>query len=214
MARRTKQEAAETRISILNAALDIIYDKGYARSTFVDIANQINLTKGAVYWHFKSKPDLIIALGRHIEEKIETSLHDLYSGTDTISDLKRMFYEIIQLIVKDEQLRKYYAIVFYRMEWTDELLRIRDFFDRQDEKMMDFVINILKEEKKKFRISEHMDIKSTARALLAIVDGLLGFCLSKPGMGNNDLSQPVQIGLDTFFLGLTSGEKTTPCESR
>ena len=92
--------------------------------------------------------------------------------------------------------------------------RIRDFFDRQDEKMMDFVINILKEEKKKFRISEHMDIKSTARALLAIVDGLLGFCLSKPGMGNNDLSQPVQIGLDTFFLGLTSGEKTTPCESR
>lgn len=203
MARRTKQEAEETRSNILNAALDIIYGKGYARSTFVDVAKKINLTKGAVYWHFKSKPDLFIALGRHMEEKIETALHDLTDHTYTLADLKRMLLEMIRLIISDEKLHKYHAIVFYRMEWTDELLSVREFFDRQDREMMEFVVYLLSVAQNQKEIPPEVDVASAARALLAMVDGLLGFCLSRPGGNFEELSKPVETGLNLFFSGLS-----------
>lgn len=45
MARRTKEEAEQTRIEILRSALDIFCEKGYSRTTFDEIAKRINLTK-------------------------------------------------------------------------------------------------------------------------------------------------------------------------
>ena len=45
MARRTKEEAQQTRETILMAALDMFCDKGYSRTTFDEIAKKINLTK-------------------------------------------------------------------------------------------------------------------------------------------------------------------------
>ena len=62
MPRRTKEEAEKTRQEILFSALDIFYEKGYSKTTFDEIAKRINLTKGAVYWHFRNKPDIIAAL--------------------------------------------------------------------------------------------------------------------------------------------------------
>lgn len=56
MVRKTKEEAENTRREILKAALEVFYQKGYSRTTFDEIAARINLTKGAVYWHFKNKP--------------------------------------------------------------------------------------------------------------------------------------------------------------
>ena len=154
MARRTKQEAQETRENILSAALDIIYKKGYARTTFVDIAKEIKLTKGAVYWHFKNKPDMFLALGRQMEDKIETTLHNVFYETQTLDDFKQMLFKMILLIAQDEQLRKYYSIVFYRMEWTDELLAMKLFFDQQDEDMVQWSKDILRQAQLKKKIPE------------------------------------------------------------
>ena len=64
MVRKTKEEAENTRREILKAALEVFYQKGYSRTTFDEIAARINLTKGAVYWHFKNKPDLLVELMR------------------------------------------------------------------------------------------------------------------------------------------------------
>ena len=54
MARRSKVEAAETREKILKALLDGFARKGYSNTTFVDIADEIGVTKGAIYWYFKN----------------------------------------------------------------------------------------------------------------------------------------------------------------
>ncbi|MDD2456783.1 MAG: TetR family transcriptional regulator, partial [Kiritimatiellae bacterium] len=62
MARKTKAEAEQTRLRILRAALSLFAEKGYERTTFEDVARRIRLSKGAVYWHLKSKPDLLSAL--------------------------------------------------------------------------------------------------------------------------------------------------------
>ena len=209
MPRRTKQEAEETRENILNAALDVIYKKGYARTTFVDIANQIKLTKGAVYWHFKNKPAMFLALGRQMEDRIENTLHSVFDKIHTLNDLKQILLQIILLISEDEQLRKYYRIVFYRMEWTDELLSMKHFFDQQDEDMVQWSKDILYQAQLKKEIPENKNIDHLSRALSALVGGLLAYCLSDSNENAKNKSKIVQTGLDTFFTGLWAQDEPT-----
>jgi len=207
MPRRNKMEAEETRDNILNAALDVIYEKGYARSTFVDIAERINLTKGAVYWHFKSKPDMFLALGRQMEDKIENTLQSVFDKSNTLNDLKQMLLKMILFIAEEQQLRKYYTIVFYRMEWTEELLSIKLFFDHQDELMLDWIMEILHHAQTKNEISEKKNIHYFSRALIALVNGLLAYCITDIDDSNENVSQIVQAGLDTFFIGLQADDE-------
>lgn len=62
--KRTKEDANETRKNIMKAAIKIFSSKGYNKATFVDIAAAANVTRGAVYWHFKSKAELYISLSK------------------------------------------------------------------------------------------------------------------------------------------------------
>lgn len=202
MARRTRQEAEQTRENILKAALDIIYEKGYARSTFVDIARQISLTKGAIYWHFKSKPDMFLALGRQMEDRIGSKIHGVFDKLPTLSELKQMLFETILFISEDEQVRKYYAIVFYRMEWTEDLLPIKTFFENQDQKMAEWVGEILHHAMANDEILERKNIPVLTRAILGLVDGMLSYCLYGSGKGAENTREVVQTGLDMFFMGM------------
>jgi TetR/AcrR family acrAB operon transcriptional repressor len=55
MARRTKEEAAATRESILDAAEQLFVKQGVSRTTLQHIATAAGVTRGAIYWHFNDK---------------------------------------------------------------------------------------------------------------------------------------------------------------
>ncbi|MDP1673909.1 MAG: TetR family transcriptional regulator, partial [Burkholderiales bacterium] len=57
MARRTKDEAVETRNQILDAAEKVFSARGVSRTSLADIAEAASVTRGAIYWHFKDKAD-------------------------------------------------------------------------------------------------------------------------------------------------------------
>jgi AcrR family transcriptional regulator len=120
MPRRTKEEAAETRERILTAALDVFAEKGYARTTFVDIARAIGLSKGAVYWHFKTKPDLLAALINHGDKKQCGRVKDAEPAT--VAELRELVVETAQGIVENEDLRKFEFFTGFQIEWSSELL--------------------------------------------------------------------------------------------
>lgn len=57
---RGTSDAAVTRRLIVVAAARLFAERGYAAASLSDIVEACNLTKGAVYWHFKSKEDLAL----------------------------------------------------------------------------------------------------------------------------------------------------------
>ena len=59
MARNKHPE--ETVNRILDAAMRLFMEKGYEHTTIQDIVDQLDVTKGAVYHHFKSKEDILSA---------------------------------------------------------------------------------------------------------------------------------------------------------
>jgi AcrR family transcriptional regulator len=61
-------QSQETANRILNQAMRIFLEKGYHGTSIDDITQAAGLTKGALYWHFKSKEDLLKKLIRKYEK--------------------------------------------------------------------------------------------------------------------------------------------------
>lgn len=55
----------ESKAHILATALAVFAEKGFAKASMNDIVRASGLSKGGVYWHFKSKDELIAAIFDH-----------------------------------------------------------------------------------------------------------------------------------------------------
>ena len=62
MARKTKQETQATRDGILDAAEACFQENGIAATSLEKIAARAGFTRGAVYWHFKNKGEVLAAV--------------------------------------------------------------------------------------------------------------------------------------------------------
>jgi AcrR family transcriptional regulator len=61
--RRPKgDKRARTRAALLQAARELIREKGYERTTLEDVARRAGMTSGAIYGNFRNRDELFIAL--------------------------------------------------------------------------------------------------------------------------------------------------------
>ncbi|MCM3697811.1 TetR/AcrR family transcriptional regulator [Paenibacillus macerans] len=101
MARTVKeQEYVKKRNDILDAAQQLIHTKGYERMTIQDILNELQISSGAFYHYFGSKPAVLDAFIERIREMTErpllpiihddklTALQKLQGFFDTIDRLR------------------------------------------------------------------------------------------------------------------------------
>ncbi len=59
---RKGDKRARTRATLLEAARDIVREKGFERTTLQDVAQRAGMTSGAIYGNFKNRDDLFVAL--------------------------------------------------------------------------------------------------------------------------------------------------------
>ena len=59
---------ADTRDRILDVALDLFTDQGFDGTSLREIAERLNVTKAALYYHFESKDDILLALHMRLHE--------------------------------------------------------------------------------------------------------------------------------------------------
>ncbi|HSZ36806.1 MAG TPA: TetR/AcrR family transcriptional regulator [Acidimicrobiales bacterium] len=59
---------ADTRERILDVALDLFSDQGYDGTSLREIADRLDVTKAALYYHFESKDDILLALHMRLHE--------------------------------------------------------------------------------------------------------------------------------------------------
>ena len=64
--RRTKEDAELTKQTILKAAVDVFTERGVAKASLEEIARKADVTRGAVYWHFKNKMEIFDALHENL----------------------------------------------------------------------------------------------------------------------------------------------------
>ena len=69
--RRTQAERrAESRDRLLDAALGCLAERGYAGTTFPEVVRRAGLSNGALWRHFRTKAELMVAASLHAEEQL------------------------------------------------------------------------------------------------------------------------------------------------
>ena len=71
-----------TRERILDIALDLFTEQGYDKTSLREIAERLGFSKAAVYYHFASKGDILLALHYRLHDQFGTSLDDLDQRVD------------------------------------------------------------------------------------------------------------------------------------
>nr|WP_052477647.1 TetR/AcrR family transcriptional regulator [Kibdelosporangium sp. MJ126-NF4]CEL13086.1 Transcriptional regulator, TetR family [Kibdelosporangium sp. MJ126-NF4]CTQ98773.1 Transcriptional regulator, TetR family [Kibdelosporangium sp. MJ126-NF4] len=80
MARTVGSTAAKTRQRVLEAALDLFAHDGYAGTSLRDIAERLEITKAALYYHFPSKDQLLLALVTPFIDELHSWEQDARGG--------------------------------------------------------------------------------------------------------------------------------------
>ncbi len=198
--RRTKEDAEQTRQSILESAMDIFYEKGYSKTTFDEIAKRINLTKGAVYWYFRNKPDIVAALINEFVQKYISRLEEFRSGRkdvnlDVVADMLLMVYNNMK---SDSREYKFVFFITCQMEWSEAILvKIRPLVEQTKDILRNLMIDTLKSLKANNKIKEDTDIELIAEILLGLWNGLLESHLAK--RMTLDFEKTIRQGFNLIF---------------
>lgn len=122
--RRTKEEAEQTRRSIMDAALRTFDQHGIARTTLEQIAAAAGVTRGAIYWHFSGKGALLRAIREDVslplvDQSDFTLLND--AGRDPLACVERFLIDILSAVEKDDHTRLAFSIMSFKCEYVGEL---------------------------------------------------------------------------------------------
>lgn len=123
MARRTKADAQATRSGLLDAAEQLFQERGVSRTSLNDIAVAAGTTRGAIYWHFKDKPDLFNAMMERVTLPLEQTLVVAYveQSANPVAEIRSAMLEALHLIATDEQTRRVLKIATHQVEYTADM---------------------------------------------------------------------------------------------
>lgn len=105
MARNKYPEITEKRI--LDAALKLFMEKGYEQTTIQDIVNELgDLSKGAVYHHFKSKEDIVDAVTTRVS--MESNPFDRVQEMKELNGLQKIRQTFLLSLANQKQWEMYH----------------------------------------------------------------------------------------------------------
>ncbi|SDW33773.1 transcriptional regulator, TetR family [Marinobacter mobilis] len=183
MARRTKEDAQKTREQLLDAAEMVFHHKGVSKTSLNDIAAEAGLTRGAVYWHFKNKHDVFVAMLERQDLPLET-LHKAIESPDEEDPLGRMsefLRYLMREIANDPKRRRVFEILFLKCEMTEEneplIARHRKGFLDSSGRMRKVLANAVG----RGQLPESLDIDRAILHLHVQLTGLIYLWLLLPG---------------------------------
>ena len=82
------------RAEIMDAAMLLFMEKGYANTTTQDIVDKVNISRGLLYYHFKNKEDILYCLVERYSEKLLSDIHVIvYDDDKTAIEKTRAFID-------------------------------------------------------------------------------------------------------------------------
>ncbi len=133
MVRKTKQEAEQTRQCIINAAREVFVDKGVSKTSLEEIARHAGVTRGAVYWHFENKSDLLHAMRDQVvlplidrmdDELLLNLDKEQNPDNDPLTRIENFLLCTIQVLSDHQETRQTYEIMMTKCEYVGEFEKV------------------------------------------------------------------------------------------
>jgi TetR/AcrR family acrAB operon transcriptional repressor len=200
MARKTKEEALETRNQILDAAERVFAAQGVSQTSLADIASAAGVTRGAIYWHFKNKVDLFSAMVERVVLPMESMLaaaSDNGGHNDPLGSLRSVCIDILRDTVHCQRRRCVLDVMFNKCEYTAEMGAV---LQRKRESLQEgsaHVQRVLSEAVALGQLPADLDVMRADIMLYGMLRGLLGHWLFHPELF--DLDAEAEKLVDGYF---------------
>ncbi len=99
---QVRGDERSTRERVLDVALDVFIEQGYDKASLREIAERMGFTKAALYYHFPSKADMLLALHQRMHGLIDEHISLLGDGTVTLA-MWESFLDACISTLKDNQ---------------------------------------------------------------------------------------------------------------
>jgi AcrR family transcriptional regulator len=128
MARPPRQQGSETRERILEVARELFTRQGYDKTSLRDIAEQLQITKAALYYYFERKEDILLelhlrlhAVGSSLADELEAAP----DGPARVAIMPRLADELIDFMVENRELLLLHSRNRSAFEWLAQSERNR-----------------------------------------------------------------------------------------
>ncbi|MBN2041066.1 MAG: TetR/AcrR family transcriptional regulator [Spirochaetes bacterium] len=168
----TKKKEKKVRINtILESAVNEFVEKGYENTTMEAIAERSGLTKGGLYYHFKSKDDILVRANEHFMDPIY-EIMDEASNASTAAE--GLYLYIKKYLTYWYNHPKELSFVFLTMTKTLSNKNIYNIYNNYAFQYISFFKSLYE---KGISNNEFIsfDTQSISCALLAAIDGITGY---------------------------------------
>ena len=80
-----------TKMQIVESAINLYKKQGYTNITVQDICNEVGITRGAFYYHFKSKDDIFDDFYLYSNTYALDKIADVFSSTNYLDQFYTLF---------------------------------------------------------------------------------------------------------------------------
>jgi TetR/AcrR family acrAB operon transcriptional repressor len=210
MARKTREEAQETRNAILDAAVRVFAVKGVAHTSLSDIAQEAGVTRGAIYWHFANKADLlstlwdqVLLLYAPLAQAIESR-----DEPDPLGKTKALYVAFFTGLVEDSRQQQLFRILFDESDRSKdtEAIRLRHVAIRQQR--FQSIQTVLRNAIDKGQLPLDFNVRVGAIAVLSFIHGLVANWIATPDLFDIKQEGPLLIEglLRMLRAGFSCGE--------
>ncbi len=175
MARRTKEEAQETRSTIMMEALGLFCQHGVATTSLSDIARAAGVTRGAIYWHFKDKEELFFSLWDEICTPLS---HLLLASIDAdepnpLGKFQSFLIEVLRTVAACPAHQQMFRIMFKLLLSDEELGPIREMVRQEMQEHAQNIRSSLQNAVNHGQLPASLPIERAAVLLHCSMDGLI-----------------------------------------
>jgi AcrR family transcriptional regulator len=201
--RAARAQPREGRNALLTAALRVFARRGYRQAGVDEISAEAGYSKGALYWHFSGKEELLMAL---LDERIDTPMRELVALLESARPDRDMSLEATHEFAR--QLRdQREAVLLDREYWSlairDSALRER-YAERQTELRQALSTALEARASHLGTPKLPMPAEDVARIVMSVIGGLAVDELIEPGSIRAELLGET-LGL--IYAGLVAGAR-------
>lgn len=176
--KRTKEEAEQTKKKLIDIALREFIKYGYENITLEKIAAKAGVTRGAIYWHFKNKEDLLDSLIKIKDTESVVSMKEIYESKKPV--MERLYLMVLGNFppIKERRQAENYAKI--KVDLYNYYLKNGD-VRKVGETFLKYTSSLLKEAQSQDKIKKTIDAYDTAYLIYTIIGGLMMRFSVNPG---------------------------------
>jgi AcrR family transcriptional regulator len=192
-------EHEKRRKEILESALDVFVEEGYADTTFQKIADRCGITRTILYLYFKNKREIFMFSIKRFSEKLETEIREVEGGeASSVELLRRLSSLILRRCV--DQARLLSVIVGYLEHSRKSGVDVEERIRRRTIRMRHIISGVVIAGQKKGELKA-VPVGTVSDFFYGMVEAAI-FRVAVLGAGSTD---DLEAAMSLFFDGLTTG---------